>query len=253
MVDVKLEFRQFPNTLQKSFHILQIRGELCDVTLVPGDGGQPLLAHRTVLAASSPTLLQLFLLHPSPHPMLFLRGVTSSSITLLMELLYTGQVVVAREQVEGLVMLATDLGVTGVAGVEEEQVQSNLEASVPQEEVNLETMKGVPNQPMEIQGGQTQIEVKQTDTFSIANSINGESINDKSNFIQRTDTTEPPENLICNLCGVKQLTNEKLKHHKNQHKKYTFPCPECKRGFKYESSRDTHIQIVHGGQHNTWQ
>ena len=66
-------------------------------------------------------------------------------------------------------------------------------------------------------------------------------------LIQPKEADVETSNLKCKTCGLSQPTAEKLKVHEGQHKKYTFICSwtGCKRGFKYESSLDAHMSIVH--------
>ena len=84
-----------------------------DVTLACDDN-KLVSAHRAVLSSSSDWFRQVLLQLPQhPHPLLYLRGVTSGQLEDLLHFIYRGEVEVAKDQLENFVNMARDLKIRG--------------------------------------------------------------------------------------------------------------------------------------------
>ena len=98
------------------FHALQSRQQLyneklfTDVTLVSDDLEQ-FQAHKTILAAASPTFHSLLRINTQAIPLLYLKDVKSQDMKALLELIYMGETSVPVEFLERLSKTATELGI----------------------------------------------------------------------------------------------------------------------------------------------
>ena len=110
-----LEQEGFPSSLAASFAGLRQDSAFTDVTLACEDGTQ-LEAHRVVLATSSTFFLGLLGKARHPHPLVYMRGLSPSSLFRLLDFLYLGEARVEEEQVEGFLTMAAELGVRGTTG-----------------------------------------------------------------------------------------------------------------------------------------
>ena len=87
-----LGWPQFGTYSKNAFQSLYSDKDFLDVTLIADDDKQ-FKAHKVILISSSSFFHRALTTNPHPHPLLFLKGVTSSSLSHILELLYIGQVV----------------------------------------------------------------------------------------------------------------------------------------------------------------
>lgn len=83
-----------------------------DVTLV-SDDFENFSAHRVILASCSPTFQKILQLGPHTHPMIYLRGFSSSQISYLLKFIYKGQVQVPTEDIQNFIIKAQELELLG--------------------------------------------------------------------------------------------------------------------------------------------
>ena len=101
--------------------------EFTDVTLV-GDDNIQLTAHKVILSAFSPILRNLLLNNPHPHPLLYMRGVTSIELSSLLQFMYFGETEISQNNFNTFLALAKDLEVKGLQ-VPEESLEDKTPAS----------------------------------------------------------------------------------------------------------------------------
>ncbi|KAL1478563.1 hypothetical protein MTO96_034991 [Rhipicephalus appendiculatus] len=98
----------------QAMHCMQLKGQLCDVRLVAG--GQSLLAHRLVLAASSPYFHAMFNsdMCEKAQAEVVIHDITFSALQQLVEFAYTGEIVITEGNVQSLLPAASLLQVGSV-------------------------------------------------------------------------------------------------------------------------------------------
>ena len=137
---------QEPGELGRSISLL--RHQLCDVTLACEDG-EPLAAHRLVLAAGSDRLAALLARAPPAQQLcLLLPGLTSNQGAAVLELLYCGEVRLQEEEVQDFLQVATSLQIRG------------LQLATTAHQVKIETgqqeeVVEVTNTPVPVKNGKT--------------------------------------------------------------------------------------------------
>ena len=107
----------------KTFSSLFDQPDFSDVTLVCEDQKQ-ILAHKVILASSSPFFKNIFLLNPHPKPLIYLK-VKFADLQAIVCFVYTGQCNVAQEELDGFLELAKSLEVVGLANDEDRAVKTD--------------------------------------------------------------------------------------------------------------------------------
>jgi len=116
-----IQYGEFQAELASSYAGLRQDTAFTDVTLACEDGSM-LEAHRLVLATSTTFFLKVLGTVRHPHPLVYMRGLSSSSLSSLLDFLYLGEARVEEEEVEEFLAMGEQLGVRGLlpaGGVEE--------------------------------------------------------------------------------------------------------------------------------------
>ncbi|XP_049832003.1 transcription factor GAGA-like [Schistocerca gregaria] len=108
-----LSWGEFGTSLVSAVQLLRCHGDLVDVTLAAG--GRSFPAHKIVLSAASPFLLDLLKSTPCQHPVVMLAGVTAHDLEALLEFVYRGEVSVDPNQLPSLLQAAHCLNIQGLA------------------------------------------------------------------------------------------------------------------------------------------
>ncbi|XP_038214591.1 uncharacterized protein LOC119834323 [Zerene cesonia] len=98
------------------FCALQQNGEFVDMTLAAD--GHFVKVHQVLMALSSPYLKELITSAPCPHPVIFLNNVSQSTLTLLLEYIYTGEVMVPPGNLTSFMEAAKSLHIRGLESVQ---------------------------------------------------------------------------------------------------------------------------------------
>ena len=89
-----------------------------DVTLVSSDQ-KPVSAHRLVLSACSDFFKNIFYSNTHSHPLLYLDGVNSKEINLMLEYIYQGEVQICQEDLNRFLEIAKKFQLDGLLETEE--------------------------------------------------------------------------------------------------------------------------------------
>ncbi|KAF4521795.1 GAGA Associated Factor [Ephemera danica] len=108
-----LTWGEFGTSLVSAVQLLRSHNDLVDVTLAAG--GRSFPAHKIVLSAASPFLLDLLKSTPCQHPVLLLAGVNATDLEALLEFVYRGEVSVDPSQLPSLLQAAHCLNIQGLA------------------------------------------------------------------------------------------------------------------------------------------
>ena len=105
-----LQWNDFKESVQKTIANLRVTNEFTDVTLAT-EGGEKIEAHKVILASSSPFFENLLKKNHHPHPLIYLRGVTSEHLS---EILDFGQTNVLQESLNDFLIVAGELKLMGL-------------------------------------------------------------------------------------------------------------------------------------------
>lgn len=108
-----LSWGEFGTSLTSTVQILRGHGELVDVTLAAG--GRIFPAHKLVLSAASPLLMELLKSTHCQHPVVMLAGVTAPDLEALLQFVYQGEVSVDPNQLPSLLQAAHCLDIQALS------------------------------------------------------------------------------------------------------------------------------------------
>ena len=108
-----LKWNDFQSIVSQSFSVLRREEDFYDVTLVSDDQTQ-IPAHKLVLSASSKFFKSILKRNPHSHPLLYLSGVNSANLNLILDYIYQGEVQVNQEHLESFLEVAQRLKIEGV-------------------------------------------------------------------------------------------------------------------------------------------
>lgn len=108
-----LTWGDYGTSLVSAVQLLRCHGDLVDCTLAAG--GRSFPAHKIVLCAASPYLLELLKNTPCKHPVVMLAGVNANDLEALLEFVYRGEVSVDHSQLPSLLQAAHCLNIQGLA------------------------------------------------------------------------------------------------------------------------------------------
>ena len=106
-----LVWNDFQSHVQVSFGELRTDTDFTDVTLACED--QSIKAHKVVLSACSPFFKKLLKNHPHPQPLIYMKGIKTSSLTAIIDFLYLGEANVFQEELDSFLALAEELQLKG--------------------------------------------------------------------------------------------------------------------------------------------
>ena len=89
--------------------------DFSDVTLAC-EGDQMIKAHKVILAASSTFFSLLLKKNHHPHPLLYMRGVSTSQLSAVIDFIYHGEVNIFQEDLDNFLKLAEELQLKGLVG-----------------------------------------------------------------------------------------------------------------------------------------
>jgi len=93
-------------------------------------------AHKVVLAAASPFFLNILGQHKHPHPLIYMRGVTSEDMVAILDLIYLGEANVYQENLNFLLVLADELKLKGLNNRIDQEVDHDPLIFYKQEKTN---------------------------------------------------------------------------------------------------------------------
>ncbi|CAK1540577.1 unnamed protein product [Leptosia nina] len=112
------------NNICGGFCALQQNGEFVDMTLAAD--GHFVKVHQVLMALSSPYIKELITSAPCQHPVVYLNNVTKSTLTLLLEYIYTGEVMVPPTNLTSFIETAKSLQIKGLESLQSEKTDAGL-------------------------------------------------------------------------------------------------------------------------------
>ena len=103
-----LQWNDFVKNVTSSVSESRTTVEFTDVTLACGDG-QKIKGHKLILASGSLTFKDLLKENPNPNVLIFMRGVKSSLLKLIVDFIYFGELGVHQDNPNEFLVLAEDL------------------------------------------------------------------------------------------------------------------------------------------------
>ena len=221
-------------------------GEHSDVTIVCDDDKQ-LKLHKVILASCSETFNKMFSSNTSSSTTVYLRGVESRPMKLLVKFMYAGSITVPEIMLPDLLKLGEDLKVLGLVVPQEELLQPSvldgdgglvvlaeklhqpaepaLHLVVPGEDAGGPSDQVVPPHFLELTSEQVPVKVtKATDD---------------------TAATDNQTSWVCETCHAILSSKMILKRHKKKHSGVKLPCCKCGKEFSRKDALKVRYQDQH--------
>ena len=235
------ERSEFGDVAKNTFEDLLSDGNFTDVTLVTEDNKQ-IKSHKVILSACSPFFKHVLSTHGHPHPLLYLKGVDSLSLTCLLQYMYLGRVKVQVGSLQAFVQAAKDLKVFGL--------------------VNLDTYNHTAKRQREEymgDGSDNDMTQSSDQDFKTKPCIQEDDDDDIQIVSPLKENNAKTQNLYCDSCNFETMDTGIFEDHKNSHKitiqskkskqiiLYDFPCKDC--NFMTNSTEELkfHILKIHDG------
>ena len=238
-----LRWENFSQTVSSAFGSLRVESDLTDVTLACMNG-QQLPAHKVILAASSPTMRNLFRMNSHPHPVIFLPAVEASVVSAVLDYLYFGEANVENAELESFLALADQLGLDGLNGPASEM---NRQPLIPNQHFQMKTRdaddsrRDIPSppehysKPINSTGGKIEKE-------SMKPSPQKDSSAEVKNNISRKRRTD--EFLDFEVKSMMEMTQNMIRNGRGNAKRHSYSCKVCgKEG--HGSNIKNHIEANH--------
>ena len=111
--DFCLQWNDFVKNVTSSVSELRTNAEFADVTLACGDG-QKIRGHKIILSSGSHTFKALLKQNSDPNVLIFMRGVKSYFLKLIVDFIYFGEISVHQDNLNEFLALAEDLNMRGL-------------------------------------------------------------------------------------------------------------------------------------------
>ena len=228
-----LKWTDFQSVVSQSFSVLRQEADFYDVTLVSDDHTQ-ISAHKLVLSASSDFFKSILKKNPHSHPLLYLSGVDSTSLGLVLDYIYQGEVQIYQNELDNFLEVAQKLKIEGLLSTEEPETKH---------EPRFDNQKEDPAGP-----DYTKMKVVKTNQ---ARSGHDEKIVSLSNM---AEVDEKIHQLIerkdgrhhCKACDYSSAKSTNTRDHVERHiDGLSYPCQFCDKTFRSRNSLRRHLYNFH--------
>ena len=109
-----LRWNDFQESLLSTLQDLRAQEDFVDVTLVCGEGGQQIGAHKLILSACSDFFRHLLRRNPAPNPVIVLWDMGADDVRRILRFMYNGEVEVRQARLNNFLAVAERLRVRGL-------------------------------------------------------------------------------------------------------------------------------------------
>ena len=235
-----LRWNDFQSKVSNSFGVLREEKDFLDVTLVSDDGTE-MSGHKVVLSASSGLFKSLLRNISHSHPLLYLSGIQSSHLTLILDYIYHGEVQVCRDDLDSFLEVAHKLKIGGL-------IKSPSKTSDLKSEDVFNDDLNESKDDIDIVDTETDHEEKTSMKTRQRERIIAVTLEDNSQaeekiegLISRDDGVS-----LCRVCGYRSNRNRDVRRHVEIHiEGLSYPCSVCEKTFKTTKSLLRHRSKYH--------
>ena len=250
--EIQLAWSDFQINATQSFQCLRTNQDFSDITLV-SEENHLIKAHRVILSAGSSFFKHvLTILEAHPNPLFYLKNVSSSDLSCLLDFIYCGEAKVPQKNLETFLKNAKDLGVFGLHIESEPNKQIKYRETIV-EDLEIKHDSKLLDISQEMNGD---YRTNNTDTLTIPNEGNGddyfskpgEEITDEHfSKVMNRMWVKNGNVWTCTECGQFKAKNKGhiLDHVEIHIVGLQYPCDICSKIFKTSKNIKQHISIHH--------
>ena len=238
-----MKWNDFKTTVSNSFGILREEKDFFDVTLVSDDERQ-IPAHKLVLSACSDFFKSILRNNSHSHPLLYLSGIHSTNLSLILDYIYQGEVQIYQEHLDTFLEVAQKLKIEGlITGAEENSSQHvkpeyTLDESLISREEDL-YISGVETTDQNV--GVKIKKQKSENTIAVSVMDNSQVEGKIQEILTKEDGL-----YLCNVCGYKKKDKQDMVRHIETHiEGLSYPCSVCDKTFRSRNSLNVHKSTYH--------
>ena len=242
-----LKWNDFKSTVSNSFGILREEKDFFDVTLVSDDERQ-IPAHKLVLSACSDFFKSILRNNSHSHPLLYLSGIHSTNLSLILDYIYQGEVQIYQEHLDSFLEVAQKLRIEGlITSPDDDEEISDIKHEAP---VEKSQKPKVTTQDIEVFGsdemdGEKVIRMNSRPEKGV---ITVATVHDNSaaEDIIRKNLVKEDGCYRCNVCDFSRKDKTDVTRHIETHiEGLSYSCSVCHKTFRSRNSLQNHKSIYH--------
>ena len=232
-----LKWNDFQEDLNSAFGVLRNDQDFADVTLACEDGTQ-IMAHKVVLASSSPFFMEILKKNKHSHPMIYMRGLKSGDLVAMVDFLYFKEANVKQEGLDAFLVLAEELKLLGLTGDRNKDEQETKPQTQPTE-MKLELNKSQPKLTQNVQTPLLNDCTLNTAVNALVKVEAGEMDEQiESMMTHKVAGSQTPTAWACNVCGKEDVKKSNMKTHIEANhitSDVSFSCDLCAKPSRYKT------------------
>ena len=246
-----LKWKDFQANISSSFGLMRSDRDFSDVTLV-SEVNNKIETHKIILAASSSFFQDMLKEDNHPHPLLYMRGVTTTQLCAIVDFIYNGEVNIYQEQLEEFLKLAENLKLKGLTGTEsrrKDEKQTNIYRKKVYAQANIQKLEDVSDHSSEtIRNDVEQLSetnsLVSTEQVVLANNIE---INELDERIATMMEKNGEGKWTCSVCGNIASQKSNMVNHIEAKHIYgmSHPCNQCGKSFRSRNCFNVHVSRLH--------
>ena len=239
-----LKWNDFKSTVSKSFGILREEKDFFDVTLVSDDERQ-IPAHKLVLSACSDFFKSILRNNSHSHPLLYLSGIHSTNLSLILDYIYQGEVQIYQEHLDSFLEVAQKLKIEGLtsdsSAVGQEEYE-DLKYTDGNGIFTAQEIEAAGCDKKEVEGLSRRKNLPKAEKTVVV------TVNDNSAAEEAMQDHLGREDGVyyCKVCNYSNNHKTKVARHIETHiEGLSYSCSTCDKTFRSRNSLHTHKSVYH--------
>ena len=237
-----LKWNDFQTNITAAFRELRADTDFCDVTLVC-EGNHQIKAHKVILVASSPVLMEMMRKTNHSHPLIYTRGVRAPHLNALVDFMYHGEANIYQEDLDVFLSLAEEFQLRGLtaSGVAEGENEAAVKQDAKQKstamlgqtsaELTELSEYNLDDKSIVLQSS-SKVLKRKTEDYIIDQNLDFQDLHEKlETMIEKVDGQ-----WNCKVCGTTKLRNNKndyTRHAETHLDGVSHLCNSCGKVFRY--------------------